>query len=46
MTEGELIAGVEIEGDPTPLLARYARQIAEWNAALDAVGACAAPDAR
>ncbi len=46
LTEGELIAGVEIEGDPTPLLARYARQVAEWNAALDAVGAGAAPDAR
>lgn len=37
LTEGELIAGVEIEGDPTPLLARYSRQVAEWNAALDAV---------
>ncbi|MFM1823098.1 MAG: hypothetical protein RI967_1364 [Planctomycetota bacterium] len=39
LTEGELIAGVEIEGDPAPLLARYARQLAEWNAALDAVDA-------
>jgi cyclophilin family peptidyl-prolyl cis-trans isomerase len=39
LTEGELIAEVAIEGDPAPLLARYARQIAEWNAALDAVDA-------
>lgn len=39
LTEGELIAGVEIEGDPAPLLARYSKQVAEWNAALDAVDA-------
>jgi cyclophilin family peptidyl-prolyl cis-trans isomerase len=43
LTEGELIAEVSIEGDPTPLLSRYARQVVEWNVALDAVGAPGGP---
>ena len=38
MTPGERIVRVVIEGDVTAHQARYAKQIAEWNRALDAVG--------
>ncbi|MEY3142301.1 MAG: hypothetical protein RLY21_794 [Planctomycetota bacterium] len=38
LKEGEKIIRVKIEGDTTAHQARYAKQIAEWNAALDAVG--------
>jgi cyclophilin family peptidyl-prolyl cis-trans isomerase len=33
---GDGIERIEIEGDPAPLLARFAKEIAAWNTALDA----------
>ena len=33
---GDAIERIEIEGDPAPLLARFAKEIAAWNTALDA----------
>jgi peptidyl-prolyl cis-trans isomerase B (cyclophilin B) len=38
MTPGERIVRVVIEGDVSAHQARYAKQIAEWNKALDAAG--------
>jgi len=38
LKEGEKIIRVKIEGDFAAHQARYAKQIAEWNAALDKVG--------
>ena len=38
LKEGEKIIRVRIEGDFASHQARYAKQIAEWNAALDKVG--------
>lgn len=38
LKEGEKIVRVKIEGDYAAHQARYAKQIAEWNAALDKVG--------
>jgi peptidyl-prolyl cis-trans isomerase B (cyclophilin B) len=38
LKEGEKIIRVRIEGDYAAHQARYAKQIAEWNAALDKVG--------
>ena len=33
---GDPIQRIEIDGDPAPLLARFAKEIAAWNTALDA----------
>ncbi len=33
---GDAIERIEIDGDPAPLLARFAKEIAAWNTALDA----------
>ena len=33
---GDAIERIEIEGNPVPLLARFAKEIAAWNTALDA----------
>ncbi len=33
---GDPIQRIEIDGDPAPLLARFAKEIATWNTALDA----------
>jgi hypothetical protein len=38
LKDGEKIVRVLIEGDSSAHQARYANQIAEWNAALDKVG--------
>jgi hypothetical protein len=38
LKDGEKIVRVTIEGDYAAHQARYAKQIAEWNAALDKVG--------
>jgi cyclophilin family peptidyl-prolyl cis-trans isomerase len=44
---GDAIASITIEGDPGPLLARFAREVAGWNAALDrATSANSLPPAR
>ena len=36
LVQGERIRSVRIEGDAGPLLARYAKDVAAWNAAIDA----------
>ncbi|MFZ9880610.1 MAG: peptidylprolyl isomerase [Phycisphaerales bacterium] len=36
LVQGERIRSVRIEGDTGPLLARYAKDVAAWNAAIDA----------
>lgn len=36
MTEGDRIVRVRIEGDLAPMKAMYAKELAEWNAKLDA----------
>jgi len=33
---GDAIERIELDGDPAPLLARFAKEIAAWNTALDA----------
>ena len=32
---GDAVERITIEGDPAPLLARFSKEVAEWNAALD-----------
>lgn len=36
LTQGDTLESVVIEGDPTPILTRYATLVEKWNAALDA----------
>ena len=36
LVKGDAITQIVIEGDPAPLLQRFANELAEWNTALDA----------
>lgn len=33
--KGDAVEGITIEGDAAPLLARFSKEVAQWNAALD-----------
>jgi peptidyl-prolyl cis-trans isomerase B (cyclophilin B) len=33
--QGDAVERITIEGDPAPLLARFQKEVSEWNAALD-----------